>query len=327
MNRQVVVRMVATLAVGMFGMLGDLAGQVSGQHARRVAATPSRVPRTANRHPNFEGTWAYGTATPLERPAQFSDKPFFVSDAEAEQFLKQSQSDRRAVQASRLGVPEFVEPDWPFVTIAGRKPTSVIFEPSDGRIPYIAPDMQQRPIEERLDKPEDVPLSERCLRALAGPPILPNVGLLYVQIFQTSDDVVLSQEDLHDARIVPLDGRSHVSGQIRTWLGDSRGRWDGDTLIVDTTNFRDQLHQRGPSYRFDRNLRVVERLTLVSSDTLWYEFTVEDPTLFTRPWSGRFPMRKTGEPIFEVACHEGNYAMFNMLRGARVQEGVGATSR
>jgi hypothetical protein len=303
--------------------LGNLSGQVSGKTDGRITPMTGKVPRMADRKPNFEGVWAYGTVTPIERPAQFAGKRF-MNDAEAEQILTQSVANRRAQQAAQLGVPEFVEPDRPFVTIDGRKPTSIIFDPPNGQIPYIAPNVPQWPIPNRFDGPEDIPLSEKCQRALEVVPIFPSTGLLYMQIVQSHDYVAFTHESLHTARIVPLDGRPHISEEIRTWYGDTRGRWEGDTLVVESTNFRDQLNQRARRSRFDRNLRVVERFSMVTSETLWYEFTVEDPTLFSAPWSGAFSMRKTNERIFEDACHEGNYATGNILRGARVQEGAAA---
>ena len=245
-----------------------------------------------------------------------------MNDTEAEQLLGELVANRQAQREAQLGVLEFVDADRPFVTIDGRKPTSIIFDPPNGQIPYIAPRVQQWPIPNRFDGPEDIPLSEKCQRALEVVPIFPSTGLLYMQIVQSRDYVAFVHESLHTARIVPLDGRPHVSERIRTWYGDTRGRWEGGTLVVESTNFRDQLNQRGRRNRFDRRLRVIERFSMATSDILWYEFTVEDPTLFSTPWSGAFSMRKTNERIFEDACHEGNYATRNILRGARVQEGA-----
>jgi hypothetical protein len=149
-----------------------------------------------------------------------------------------------------------------------------------------------------------------------GPPMLSGPYNNYVQIFQTPAHVVILNEMIHDARIVPLDGRPHVAPAIRRWQGDSRGRWEGHTLVVDTTNFTDKTNFRGA----DENLHLVERFTRVDAKTLLYEFTVDDPTAFTKPWTVALPMRKTTDQIFEYACHEGNYAMTNILRGARAEE-------
>jgi hypothetical protein len=314
-------RLVARWLAVVFMAVEYLSGQVSIQNDGRITPVPVRVPRMADGHPNLEGVWTYGTVTPVERPAQFAGKRF-MNDTEAEQFLKESTANRRALQAVQLGVPEFVEPDRPFVTVDGRKLTSIIFDPPDGQIPYIARDEQQRPAPDQFDGPEDIFLSEKCQRALEVVPIFPNTGLLYMQIVQSDDHVAFVHESLHTARIVPFDGRPHISEQVRTWYGDTRGRWEGDTFVVESTNFRDQLNQRGRRNRFDHNLRVVERFSAVTPDMLWYEFTVSDPTLFSRSWRGAFSMRKTNEQVFEDACHEGNYAVGNILRGARVQEGT-----
>ena len=317
-------RVVASeVVVAMFIIVGYLSGQVTSQTDGRISPIAGRVPRIPDGKPNFQGVWAYATVTPVERPAQFADKRF-MNDTEAEQLLRELVANRQALREAQLGVPEFVDPDRPFVTIDGRKPTSIIFDPPNGQIPYIAPNVPQWPIPNRFDGPEDIPLSEKCQRALEVVPIFPRTGLLYMQIVQSHDYVAFVHESLHSARIVPLDGRPHVSERIRTWYGDTRGRWEGDTVVVESTNFRDQLNQRGRANRFDRNLRVVERFSMTTPDLLWYEFTVEDPTLFSAPWSGAFSMRKTSERIFEDACHEGNYATGNILRGARVQESAAA---
>ena len=207
-------RVVATGFVAVFMIVGYLSGQVSSQRDGRITPMTGKVPRMADGHPNLEGVWAFGTVTPIERPAQFAGKRF-MDDTEAEQFLRESVANRRALQAAQLGVPEFVEPDRPFVRIDGRKPTSIIFDPPDGQIPYIAPDVQQRPIPDRFDGPEDIFLSEKCQRALEVVPIFPNTGLLYMQVVQSHDYVAFVHESLHTARIVPLDGRPHISEEIR----------------------------------------------------------------------------------------------------------------
>jgi len=307
----------ATLVAAIVLTTGLLKGTEQAPGARPA---PKATPPGAGAHPLLDGVWAYGTATPFERPLQFGEKAFFDTDVEANEFRAQARSSRRAQQAARLGVPEFIEEDLPFVSFAGRKPTSVILVPANGRIPYIAPQVQQRELVDRAEAADDIPLSERCLSSIAGPPLFPNVGLLYLQIFQTADYVVLVQEDLHDARVAPLDGRPHLPAAMRTWIGDSRGWWSGNKLIVETTNFHDRLRQRNPANRFDRNLRTLEQFSVINQNTLRYDFTVEDPTLFTQAWSGAFSMRRTNDGLFEAACHEGNYALANVLRGARVQE-------
>jgi hypothetical protein len=160
-------------------------------------------------------------------------------------------------------------------------------------------------------------LQVRCMLGFnSGPPMTPGGYNQNVQLFQTRDYVVILNEMIHNARIVPLDGRPH--GNIRQWVGDSRGRWEGDTLVVDTRNFRRETSfQRG---RTTANLHLVERFTRVDNDTLMYEFTVNDPTVWTKPWTAQIAMARNSEPMYEYACHEGNYGMYNMLAGARAAE-------
>ena len=165
--------------------------------------------------------------------------------------------------------------------------------------------------------PEDFGLPERCLLwPTAGPPMLPGGYNNNYQIVQNPGFVVILSEMIHDVRIIPLDGRLHLPDNIRQWMGDPRGHWEGDTLVVDSTNFTGKTHFRGS----DRNLHLIERFTRVDPNTVLYRFTVDDPTAFTKSWSGEAPLTKTPGPIFEYACHEGNYSMANMLSGARAQE-------
>jgi hypothetical protein len=165
------------------------------------------------------------------------------------------------------------------------------------------------------DGPEDRSLQERCLVFNAGPPILPGPYNNSVEIHETSHHVVIFNEMIHDARIVPLDGRPHVAGGVHEWMGDPRGRWEGHTLVVDSTNFSDKTSFRGA----DERLHLIERFTPVDSDTMLYEFTVDDPTVFSKPWSAALPMKRSHDRMFEYACHEGNYALEDILRGARRQ--------
>jgi hypothetical protein len=202
--------------------------------------------------------------------------------------------------------------------------TSLIVDPSDGRIPVLTPEAQRRVQEARAwtaehstDGPEGRSLPERCiLWTTAGPPMLPGPYNNNFQIFETRDQVVILNEMIHDARVIPLDGSPHLASNVRLWMGDSRGHWEGHTLVVDTTNFSGKFSFRGS----DENLHLTERFTRVSPDTLLYEFTVDDPTAFTRPWTAQIPVTKTKGPIFEYACHEGNYAMTDILAGARAAE-------
>jgi len=206
----------------------------------------------------------------------------------------------------------------------GTRRTSLIVDPPDGHLPALTPEAQKRVQDKRAwmeahstDGPEGRSLGERCiLWATAGPPMLPGPYNNNFQIVQTRNQVVILNEMIHNARIIPLDGSPHVAANIRQWMGDSRGRWDGNTLVVDTTNFSDEYSFRGS----DRNMHLTERFTRVSPDTLLYEFTVDDPTAFTKPWTVQIPVTRTKGPIFEYACHEGNYAMTDILAGARAAE-------
>jgi hypothetical protein len=210
-------------------------------------------------------------------------------------------------------------------SVNGQIRTSLVTDPPDGRVPATTVEARARATaraadvgEHPADGPENRSLAERCLAFNAGPPMVPGPYNNYVQIFQMPGYVIISNEMIHDARIVPLDGRAHVSAGVRSWQGDSRGRWDGDTLVVDTTNFNGKTSFRGA----DENLHLVERFKRLDPTTLLYEFTVDDPTAFAQPWSVAIPMTKTDDRIFEYACHEGNHALVNILRGARYQEKV-----
>jgi hypothetical protein len=202
--------------------------------------------------------------------------------------------------------------------------TSMVVDPPDGRIPALTPEAQKKAAERveyrRLhpaDGPEHRPLAERCvLWPTAGPPMLPSAYNNNYQIVQAPGYVMILVEMIHDARIIPTDGRPHLPPGVRQWLGDSRGRWEGNTLVVETTNFTDKTTFRGSG----DTLRLIERFTRTDPGTLTYEFTVEDETSFVRPWTAEIPMVKAEGPLFEYACHEGNYGMENVLAGARAEE-------
>lgn len=207
--------------------------------------------------------------------------------------------------------------------------TSIVTEPPDGRIPALTPDaaeVRRRRLERQklFENPEELGLQDRCLAFVtAGPPMLPYSYNSNYQIVQTRDAIVVHAEMIHDARIIHLDGRAHLPPSIRLWMGDSIGRWDGPTLVVDTTNFADgsgYYGDAGGNFAWDRTLHLVERFSLLDADTLLYQFEVDNPTAFTRPWTGELTMTRTSERIYEYACHEGNYSLENMLRGFRAAE-------
>jgi hypothetical protein len=208
--------------------------------------------------------------------------------------------------------------------VNGKKRSSLVVDPPDGKIPALTAAAQRRAEARAADRrahpaddPENQGLPTRCLLFGAGPPIVPGPYNNLVQIFQSADHVIISNEMIHDARIVPLDGRPHTARAVRKWLGDSRGRWDGRTLVVDTTNFTDKTNFRGA----DEDLHVVERFTRTGPGTLLYEFTIDNPTAFTKPWSAQVTMTKTDDRVFEYACHEANYAMEGIMRGKRYEDG------
>ena len=295
------------------------------------------TPRTPDGRPDLGGVWDFRTVTPLERPRELADKEFFT-DEEAAAFasrrVKESNVDlNRATTVTNRrvvnGTTETVDLRSAYnnfwwdrgTTVVGTNRTSLVIDPPDGRIPALTPEAQERAatraaLSQRISEgPEDRSLSERCLTGFnAGPPMTPGGYNQNVQIFQTPDHVVLLNEMVHTARIVPLDGRPH--GPIPQWVGDSRGRWEGETLVVETTNFLRETSFRSSS----ANLHLVERFTRVDADTLLYEFTVDDPMTWTRPWTAEIPMRNSAAPLFEYACHEGNYGMEGTLSGARALE-------
>jgi len=208
-------------------------------------------------------------------------------------------------------------------TLFPTRRTSIVIDPPDGRVPPLTP-QAQRDAAARAEmqrglpaNPEEMALPVRCvLWPTAGPPMIPGPYNNNYQIVQTAGAVIIEVEMIHDAPIIPLDGRPHVDKKIRLWLGDSRGHWEGDTLVVDTTNFTDKTHYRGS----DANLHLIERFTRTGPDTLVYRFAVEDATAFTRSWTGEIVMTRIKGPLYEYACHEANYAMANILSAARKTE-------
>jgi hypothetical protein len=282
----------------------------------------------AEAQPDLQGIWSNATITPLERPAELAGKATFTAEEAAayeKQMVERNNVDHRTGNAETDVASAYNQFWYDRGTKAvGTRRTSLIVDPSDGRIPALTPEAQKRVQDTRgwtaahaTDGPEGRSLGERCiLWATAGPPMLPGPYNNNFQIFETADQVVILNEMIHEARVIPLDGRPHLASDIRLWMGDSRGHWDGHTLVVDTTNFSGKYSLRGS----DENLHLTERFTRVSPDTLLYEFTVDDPTAFTRPWTAQIPVTKTKGPIFEYACHEGNYAMVDILAGARAAE-------
>ena len=283
-----------------------------------VGAQAPRAPlRTPDGHPDLQGYWYFGSATPLERPKEFEGKAFLTAE-EAAAFEQRTDEHRGDVLA--VHAPEWL--DYGKHVGADRR-TSIITDPADGRVPPLTPTAREKVAARRAlaqrgaaDNPEDRTLQERCLVFGGGPPLLPGPYNNNLQIVQTPGAVLVLSEMIHDARIVTLDARPAPPPARRFWLGSSRGHWEGDTLSVETTNFAESVSFRGS----DEHLRVVERFTLDGPDTLRYEFTIDDSTAFTRPWTGAFAMTRTSDRIYEFACHEGNYGLMNILRAARTEE-------
>jgi hypothetical protein len=276
---------------------------------------------------DLEGVWDFSLLTPLQRTQQYADKAFLTPDEAVvfERTLRQgANSDRRGATAEAdlngAAINEFWLERGDLARVNGRIPASLIVDPLDGRIPPLTPEVQRRLAERRLviaraDAPEDRSLSERCLRAASGPPYVPSPDANTLRIVQSRDAVALTAEKFHETRIVALDARPHLRPSLRSWVGDAVGRWEGNTLVVDTINFTLKI---GGNY--DGNLHLTERFTRSDSNALLYEVTIEDATAFVQPWTARLPMKKVDGPLYEFACHEGNYSLPNILRGARVEE-------
>jgi hypothetical protein len=280
-----------------------------------AARSTSTIPRTAWGHPDFQGvTWNFATMTPLERPRGV-EAPVYT-EAEAAAFERQTVERQSANSSNGY--------DWwdSGTQHLDRRRTSLIIDPADGRLPPLTPEAQRRAGAARRTPqgaeagPEDFPLNSRCIWwQNAGPPMLPSPYNDNVQFLQTRDHIVIFNENIHDARIVPTDGRPH--GTIRQWMGDSRGRWDRDALVIDTVNFSDKTSLRGSNI----NLHVVERFTRIDAETMEYRFTVEDPTVWSRAWTVAMPLHRSNQPIYEFACHEGNARnMEGLLEIARFLE-------
>ena len=287
-------------------------------------------PRTIDGQPDLQGTWNFGSNVPLERPDNLGAKEFYTPQEAAENLKKGFQGDRAVTGGAHYDLAQFgLDPS------QARYPpnlrTSMIIGPT-GKIPDQTPAAQQRDAADaaqqkghEFDGPENRPLGERCiLFPTVGPPMLPFAYNNNLQIFQAPGYVAILQEIVHDVRVIPTDGRPHLPASIRQWRGDSRGHWEGSTLVVDTTNFRGQGVFFASATEF---LHVIERFTRTAEDTLLYEFTVEDPATWIKPWTAQFPMLKDPNRIFEFACHEGNFGMANTLSGARAQEASGKVPR
>ena len=278
--------------------------------------------RTPWGDPDLQGVWSIATITPFERPVALADKAQLTEQeaAAAEETFRRTQNqDRRDGAGTDADVALAYNDFWwdRGTKVASTRQTSLVVDPPDGRVPALTAEGQKRATERAArgyDSWQDRSLWERCITR--GLPMIPGPYNNNYQILQTPGYVVILHEMIHDARIIPLDKQPHIGKNIRQWFGDSRGKWEGDTLVVDTTNFADKANYRGST----DGLHLIERFTRINAETVRYEFTIDDPTTFTKRWTTAIPMQHTDEQIYEYACHEGNYGMVNLLSGARAQE-------
>ena len=315
------------IVAGAVAVAVPVAGQNSA--ARPKASNSSTASRTADGHPDLQGVWFFGTLTPLQRPDDLAGRTH-LTDEEIAAIEKRAASRNANEPFGLFGD----RPKYAF-----DKRTSLIVDPADGKVPARTPAGEKRQAERDAARraaanPEDLPVYERCILGFnSGPPIIPGGYNQNIELFQTRDYVVIHNEMVHNARIVPLDGRPRLPTHLRQWNGDSRGRWEGDTLVVTTTNFMStgtgtlmldgNLARTGVGWSPDENLTLIERFKRVDSDTLIYEFTITDLTVWTKPWTVSLPMTRSDQPLYEYACHEGNYDMRHILSGTRALEKAG----
>jgi hypothetical protein len=327
-----------------FGVL--LAFGIAAAAATLAAQARPGLARTPDGHPDFQGIWANNTVTPLQRPKQWEHKERLTDEevAKLQEFashIVENDGDAQFGDGLILAVLEGIEHPKSYDPGTGNynqfwlverdwhdRRTALITDPRDGKVPPMTPEAQKRraaEIEYRrahaFEDPEVFPLGERCVNF--GIPRLLSGYNSYLQIVQSPGYVTIMNEMAHDARVIPLDGRPHLDARMRAWNGDPRGHWEGDTLVIETTNFSPKSEFMGSH----ENLTLTERLTRRSQDVLDYEFTVEDPTTWTRPWTAMIPLKLKNEQIFEFACHEGNEAIPDMLRGHRYEERMSSTPR
>jgi len=296
--------------------------------AAKPAAQPWVMPRTADGSPDLQGYWTNNSYTPLERP-QGVEKEFYTLE---ELRAVEKKNAEREEEQTTPGTVADVHYDFTQFgldrsqsRLTDNLRTSVITNPENGKLPPITAEGQKRAADRAAerkkqgatyDQVQNIAIGSRCVYTNAGPPMMPPGYNPAYQIIQSPGYVMILIEQLHETRVVPTDGRPHAPSGVRSWLGDPKGHWEGDTLVVETTNFNDKVAFRGAS----ENMKVTERFTRLSDDQIRYEFTVDDPSTWERAWKGEMPFVKIGGPIFEAACHEGNYGIANTLAGARKEE-------
>ena len=333
MSHRCLTVVLSMIALGSSSWIVPAVGQ-----AQTVTAGTWTMPLTSWGDPDLEGRWTNTTTTPLQRPVELAGKELYSNEERAELDEERARDTDRAcatelVVLHRPPPPESTGSYNGFWLEQGSavNRTSLIVDPPDGRLPPVTPQAQKRAdglaaVRASPSYPttwEEPSVFERCITRGLPATMMPGFYNHNYQIMQTPDYVVIYAEMIHDTRIIPLDGRPHLPLHLRQWMGDSRGRWEGDSLVVETTNFTDKVYERRVSntvFGAGRAMHVVERFRRVGTDTIDYELTVTDPTTFMRPWTASIPMQTMEGSIFEYACHEGNYAMENMLRGARAKE-------
>jgi hypothetical protein len=304
--------------------------------AKAVPAKTSPSLRTSDGHPDLQGTWSFATITPLERPADLAGKEFFTAQEAAayeKDVVERNNKDRRDGSAEADVGRAYNDFWWDSGTkVVKTRRTSLVIDPVNGKIPPITAAARQRQQERtaanrghEFDGPENRPLPERCLILQgAGPPITPTVYNNNVEIVQGAGYVAMLVEMGHETRVIPTDGRPHLPQSVRLWKGDPRGHWEGDTLVVETTNFSDKNPFRGIG---SANMKLTERFRRLDADTLLYQFTVDDPATWEKPWTAEIPVTRSQGQLFEYACHEGNYGMAGGLAGARAEEKAAEAAR
>jgi hypothetical protein len=350
MNRRFSIS-IGILAAGLVS-LSPLAGQSPGTAVKKIASRKTATPANKALHtpwgePDLQGVWNDATSTPLQRPSDVGAKDV-LTDEEAGEFQKELENnltrDNRDGVGTAADVGRAYNEHWMdsrHLKITPDHRTSLIVDPPDGRIPPLVPLSPER---EKAKKEREVALARfnqgmpdsfmdatlpvRCIIRTDSPPYLPLVYNNDFQIFQSPGYVVINPEMIHSARVIPTDGRPHIGKNLHQWLGDSRGHWEGETLIVETTNFRPDnnitLQNANPE-----TFRITERFTRVDAKTLNYEFTIEDPTTWTKPWTARIPWVKIDpdEQMYEYACHEDNYDLVHFLSGARIRDKAAAKTK
>jgi hypothetical protein len=285
------------------------------------------MPRTADGQPDLTGNWTNATYTPLERPANLGTKEFYTPE-EAAVVAKERVAQFNNQATDDIHYDNAIWQNEKYDKGLSSLRTSLVIDPPDGRIPALTDEARRRPLppqagspDRRTDSYENRTLAERCITwGNDGPPIMPVGYNANLDILQGPGYVVVRTEMVHSVRLIPIgSARPHLGQNLRLWNGDSRGHWEGNTLVVETTNFNDQVRFRNST----TGIKVTERFTRTSADAISYTFTIDDPATWTRPWTAEVPMTRTDGPIFEYACHEGNYGLANILRAARVGEKAG----